>query len=209
MFDRMRALFHKNTESQEGSMYIIAGLGNPDRKYQNTRHNIGFEVIDAIAGKNQITVGERRYKAIIGKGYVGGRKVVLVKPQTYMNLSGESIRQVIDFYKVDEKSELIVIADDVSLEPGQIRIRRKGSAGGHNGLKNIILHLGHDEFCRVKMGVGEKPDGYDLADYVLGHFSDKEREIMDESITRAAEAVEVMIAEGPDAAMNQFNKKNR
>ena len=190
-------------------MYIIAGLGNPDRKYQNTRHNIGFEVIDAIAGKNQITVGERRQKAIIGKGYVGGRKVVLVKPQTYMNLSGESIRQVIDFYKVDEKSELIVIADDVSLEPGQIRIRRKGSAGGHNGLKNIILHLGHDEFCRVKMGVGEKPDGYDLADYVLGHFSDKEREIMDESIARAAEAVEVMIAEGPDAAMNQFNKKNR
>lgn len=209
MFDRMRALFHKNKESQEGSMYIIAGLGNPDRKYQNTRHNIGFEVIDAIAGKNQITVGERWHKAIIGKGYVGGRKVVLVKPQTYMNLSGESIRQVIDFYKVDEKSELIVIADDVSLEPGQIRIRKKGSAGGHNGLKNIILHLGHDEFCRVKMGVGEKPDGYDLADYVLGHFSDKEREIMDESITRAAEAVEVMIAEGPDAAMNQFNKKNR
>ena len=209
MFDRMRALFHKNTESQEGSMYIIAGLGNPDRKYQNTRHNIGFEVIDAIAGKNQITVGERRHKAIIGRGDVGGRKVVLVKPQTYMNLSGESIRQVIDFYKVDEKSELIVIADDVSLEPGQIRIRKKGSAGGHNGLKNIILHLGHDEFCRVKMGVGEKPDGYDLADYVLGHFSDKEREIMDESITRAAEAVEVMIAEGPDAAMNQFNKKNR
>ena len=209
MFDRMRALLHKNTELQEGSMYIIAGLGNPDRKYQNTRHNIGFEVIDAIAGKNQITVGERRHKAIIGKGYVGGRKVVLVKPQTYMNLSGESIRQVIDFYKVDEKSELIVIADDVSLEPGQIRIRKKGSAGGHNGLKNIILHLGHDEFCRVKMGVGEKPAGYDLADYVLGHFSDKEREIMDESITRAAEAVEVMIADGADAAMNQFNKKNR
>lgn len=209
MFDRMRVLFHKNTESQEGSMYIIAGLGNPDRKYQNTRHNIGFEVIDAIAGKNQITVDERKHKALIGKGYVGGRKVVLVKPQTYMNLSGESIRQVIDFYKVDEKSELIVISDDVSLEPGQIRIRKKGSAGGHNGLKNIILHLGHDEFCRVKMGVGEKPAGYDLADYVLGHFSDKEREIMDESITRAAEAVEVMIAEGPDAAMNQFNKKNR
>ncbi len=175
MFDRMRTLFHKNTESQEGSMYIIAGLGNPDRKYQNTRHNIGFEVIDAIAGKNQITVGERRHKAIIGRGYVGGRKAVLVKPQTYMNLSGESIRQAIDFYKVDEKSELIVIADDVSLEPGQIRIRRKGSAGGHNGLKNIILHLGHDEFCRVKM----------------------------------AESVEVMIADGADAAMNQFNKKNR
>ena len=186
-------------------MYIIAGLGNPDRKYQNTRHNIGFEVIDAVAQRNQITMGERKHKAVIGKGYVGGRKVVLVKPQTYMNLSGESI---IDFYKVDEKSELIVISDDVSLEPGQIRIRKRGSAGGHNGLKNIILYLGHDEFCRIRMGVGEKPEGYDLADYVLGHFSDKEREIMDESITRAAQAVEVMITDGPDAAMNQFNKKN-
>lgn len=135
LFDRMRTLFHKNTESQEGSMYIIAGLGNPDRKYQNTRHNIGFEVIDAIAGKNQITVGERRHKAIIGRGYVGGRKAVLVKPQTYMNLSGESIRQAIDFYKVDEKSELIVIADDVSLEPGQIRIRRKGAPAAITDLR--------------------------------------------------------------------------
>lgn len=186
-------------------MYIIAGLGNPDRKYQNTRHNIGFEVIDAIAGKNQITVGERRHKAIIGRGYVGGRKVVLVKPQTYMNLSGESIRQVIDFYKVDEKSELIVIADDVSLEPGQIRIRRKGSAGGHNGLKNIILHLGHDEFCRVKMGVGEKPDGYDLADYVLGHFSGEEEVLMREAYDRAAKAAVSVLTEGADRAMNEFN----
>ncbi len=208
MIAKIKELFHKNTELQEGGMYIIAGLGNPDRKYQNTRHNIGFEVIDEVARKNQITVGERKHKALIGRGYVGGRKVLLVKPQTYMNLSGESIRQVIDFYKADEKSELIVIADDVSLEPGQIRIRKKGSAGGHNGLKNIILHLGHDEFQRVKMGVGEKPDGYDLADYVLGHFTDKEREVMDESIARAVQAVEVMIAEGPDAAMNQFNKKN-
>lgn len=208
MFEKIKALFYKNTDLQEGSMYIIAGLGNPDRKYQNTRHNIGFEVIDAIAQKNQITVGERKHKALIGKGYVGGQKVVLVKPQTYMNLSGESIRQVIDFYKVDEKSGLVVISDDVSLEPGQIRIRKKGSAGGHNGLKNIILHLGHDEFQRIKMGVGEKPEGYDLVDYVLGHFTDREREIMDESIARAAQAVEVMITDGPDAAMNQFNKKN-
>lgn len=189
-------------------MYIIAGLGNPDRKYQNTRHNIGFEVIDAVAQKNQITMGERKHKAVIGKGYVGGRKVVLVKPQTYMNLSGESVRQVIDFYKVDEREELIVISDDVSLDVGQIRIRKKGSAGGHNGLKNIILHLGHDEFRRVKMGVGEKPEGRDLADYVLGHFSKEEREIMDESARRAADAVEVMITEGADAAMNLFNKKN-
>lgn len=189
-------------------MYVIVGLGNPDRQYQNTRHNIGFDVIDAIAEKNHITVGEKKHKAVIGKGYLGGQKVVLVKPQTYMNLSGESVRQVIDFYKVDEREELIVISDDVSLDVGQIRIRKKGSAGGHNGLKNIILHLGHDEFKRVKMGVGEKPEGRDLADYVLGHFSKEEREIMDESVRRAADAVEVMITEGADAAMNLYNKKN-
>ena len=188
-------------------MYIIVGLGNPDRQYQNTRHNIGFDVIDVIAAKNNIAVSERKHKAIIGKGFVGGQKVVLVKPQTYMNLSGESVREVIDFYKIDEKSELIVISDDVSLDVGQIRIRKKGSAGGHNGLKNIILHLGHDEFHRVKMGVGEKPEGYDLADYVLGHFPKEEREIMDESAKRAADAIEVMIMDGADAAMNLYNKK--
>ncbi len=188
-------------------MYIVVGLGNPDRKYQNTRHNIGFEVIDAIAARNQITVGERKHKALIGKGVVGGQKAVLVKPQTYMNLSGESVREVIDFYKADEKRELIVISDDISLETGQIRIRRKGSAGGHNGLKNIILCLGHDEFQRVRIGVGGKPEGSDLVAYVLGHFPTEERKVMDESAARAAEAVEMMIAEGADAAMNVYNKK--
>ena len=190
-------------------MYIIVGLGNPDRQYQNTRHNIGFDVIDVIADKNNITVKERKHKALIGKGFVGGQKVVLVKPQTYMNLSGESVREVIDFYKADEKSELIVVSDDISLDVGQIRIRKKGSAGGHNGLKNIILHLGHDEFQRVKMGVGQKPEGYDLVDYVLGHFPKEEREIMDESAKRAADAIEVMIAEGADAAMNMYNSAKR
>ena len=188
-------------------MYIIVGLGNPGRQYQNTRHNIGFDVIDAIADKNHITVGEKKHKALIGKGLVGGQKVVLVKPQTYMNLSGESVREVIDFYKVDEKNELIVILDDISLDVGQIRIRKKGSAGGHNGLKNIILHLGHDEFQRVRMGVGEKPEGYDLVDYVLGHFPKEEREIMDESAGRAVGAIEVMITDGADSAMNLYNKK--
>ena len=190
-------------------MYIIVGLGNPDRQYQNTRHNIGFDVIDVIADKNNITVKERKHKALIGKGFVGGQKAVLVKPQTYMNLSGESVREVIDFYKADEKSELIVVSDDISLDVGQIRIRKKGSAGGHNGLKNIILHLGHDEFQRVKMGVGQKPEGYDLVDYVLGHFPKEEREIMDESAKRAADAIEVMIAEGADAAMNMYNSAKR
>ncbi|MBD5514668.1 MAG: aminoacyl-tRNA hydrolase [Lachnospiraceae bacterium] len=190
-------------------MYIIVGLGNPDRQYQNTRHNIGFDVIDVIADKNNITVRERKHKALIGKGVVGGQKAVLVKPQTYMNLSGESVREVIDFYKADEKSELIVISDDISLDVGQIRIRKKGSAGGHNGLKNIILHLGHDEFQRIKMGVGQKPEGYDLVDYVLGHFPKEEREIMDESAMRAADAIAVMIAEGADAAMNLYNSAKR
>ncbi len=188
-------------------MYIIAGLGNPDRQYQNTRHNVGFDVIDVIADKYDIAMGERKHKAIIGKGYIAGQKVVLVKPQTYMNLSGESIRAVIDFYKVDEKSELIVISDDVSLDVGRIRIRKKGSAGGHNGLKNIMKHLDHDEFIRMRMGVGEKPSGYDLADYVLGHFTQKEREVMDAGIQNAAAAIEIMITQGPEAAMNLYNKK--
>ena len=188
-------------------MYIIVGLGNPGREYQNTRHNIGFDVIDTLADRNHIVMGEKKHKAVIGKGFVAGQKAVLVKPQTYMNLSGESVRDVIDFYKIDEKEELIVVSDDISLDVGQIRIRKKGSAGGHNGLKNIIQHLGHDEFQRVKMGVGEKPQGRDLADYVLGHFSKEERSIMDESSGRAAEAIEVMITEGPDKAMNLFNKK--
>lgn len=139
----------QTVQKAEVNMYIIAGLGNPDRKYVNTRHNIGFEVIDAIAEKNDIVLGEKKHKAVIGKGMVAGQKVILVKPVTYMNLSGESIRSVIDFYKADEKSELIVISDDISLDVGQIRIRKRGSAGGHNGLKNIILHLGHDSFIRV------------------------------------------------------------
>lgn len=190
-------------------MYIIAGLGNPDGKYRNTRHNIGFEVIDSIAEKNDIVLGEKKHKAVIGKGFVAGEKAVLVKPLTYMNLSGESIRSVIDFYKADEKRELIVVSDDVNLEPGQFRIRKRGSDGGHNGLKNIILHLGHDEFIRVRMGVGEKPPKMDLADYVLGHFLPEEREVMFESIRRATLAIETIIAEGADAAMNRYNVRKK
>ena len=190
-------------------MYIITGLGNPEKKYVNTRHNIGFDVIDAIAEKNDIVLGERKHKAVIGKGIVAGQKAVLVKPLTYMNLSGESVRSVIDFYKADEKNELIVISDDVSLDVGQIRIRKRGSDGGHNGLKNIIMHLGHDEFIRVRMGVGEKPPRVDLADYVLGHFSTEEREVMNESARTAALAIETAIMEGPDAAMNKYNTRKR
>lgn len=188
-------------------MYIIVGLGNPGRQYENTRHNIGFDVIETLAQQDHVAVLEKKHKAIIGKGFVSGQKCVLAKPQTFMNLSGESVRQLLDYYKVDETAELIVISDDVSLKVGQIRIRKKGSAGGHNGLKNIIAHLGHDSFVRVKMGVGEKPPGYDLADYVLGHFTSEERKVMDEAAERAAEAIRVIIAQGPDAAMNDFNGK--
>ena len=188
-------------------MYIIVGLGNPKREYDNTRHNIGFDVIDALAEDNRIGMTEKKHKAIIGKGIVGGQKVILVKPQTYMNLSGESVRELIDYYKVDETEELIVISDDISLDVGQLRIRKKGSAGGHNGLKNIIMHLGHDTFKRVKMGVGEKPKHFDLADYVLGHFSKEERVVMNESIKDACKAIEMMINDDVDGAMNIYNKK--
>ena len=188
-------------------MYIIVGLGNPTREYENTRHNIGFDTIDAIAEKYDIAVLEKKHKALIGKGFIDGQKVILAKPLTYMNLSGESVRELVDYYKIEETQELIVIFDDISLDVGQLRIRKKGSAGGHNGVKNIIKQLGHDTFMRIKMGVGEKPKGYDLADYVLGHFSEKERKIMDDSVEKAADAVKMMLFEGADAAMNVYNKK--
>ncbi len=188
-------------------MYVIAGLGNPGTKYENTRHNVGFMVIDMVAEKHHIPVTEKKHRALIGKGMIGGERALLVKPQTFMNLSGESVREIIDYYKIEEKTELIVISDDISLPPGALRIRKKGSAGGHNGLKNIILHLGHDEFRRIRLGVGDKPSGYDLADYVLGHFNEDDRALIVRSVERAAEAVEVMIAEGADKAMNQFNQK--
>lgn len=187
------------------NMFIIVGLGNPGREYQNTRHNIGFDVIDVLAEQNHIAMGEKKHKAVIGKGVIAGQKAALVKPQTYMNLSGESVADIINFYKINEKKELIVVLDDIDLDMGRIRIRKKGSAGGHNGLKNIILHLGHDEFQRVRMGVGGKPAGWDLADYVLSRYTKEEREIMDEGARRAAEAIEVMIADGADVAMNKYN----
>lgn len=188
-------------------MHIIVGLGNPTKEYKNTRHNIGFDVIDKLGEKFSISVLEKKHKALIGKGIINGQKVILAKPQTYMNLSGESVRELIDYYKIEEETELIVIYDDISLDVGQLRIRKKGSAGGHNGIKNIIQHLGHDVFLRMKMGVGEKPKGYDLADYVLGHFSKEERAVMDESILNAIKAVEFMVEEKTEEAMNLYNKK--
>ena len=188
-------------------MFIIAGLGNPTLQYRGTRHNVGFDVIDTLADKYNIAVETRKSRALIGKGIIAGQKVLLVKPQTYMNLSGESIGELVSYYKVDEEQELLVIYDDVSLDVGQLRIRRKGSAGGHNGIKDIIRHLGTDVLPRIKIGVGEKPKGYDLADYVLGHFSREEREMMEEGYQKAAEAVEMILAGELDEAMNVFNRK--
>lgn len=190
-------------------MFIIAGLGNPDKQYEGTRHNVGFDVIDRIAEKYNISVDTKKHRALIGKGVIEGQKVILAKPQTYMNLSGESIRSLLDYYKVDEEQELLVIYDDISLDVGQLRIREKGSAGGHNGIKNIISHLGGQVFPRIKVGVGEKPKGYDLADYVLGHFSKAEREIMDEGYDRAVRAAELIISGQIDEAMNEYNRKKR
>lgn len=196
-------------EKMEGEkhMYIIAGLGNPTMQYEGTRHNAGFDVIDALADKYNISVDGRKNRAYIGKGIIEGQKVLLVKPQTYMNLSGESIGGLVDYFKIDEEQDLIVIYDDISLAPGQIRIRKKGSAGGHNGIKNIIAHLGTQVFPRIKVGVGEKPKKYDLADYVLSHFTKAEREEMEEGYQKAIQAVEKILAGEMEAAMNEFNRK--
>ena len=201
LFDR----FKNQDKGQE--FFVIAGLGNPGREYAETKHNVGFCVIDRLAEKYHIDVTKFKQKALIGDGTINGKRVLLVKPQTFMNLSGESIREIIDYYKVDPQSELVVVCDDISLELGQLRIRKKGSAGGHNGLKNIIAQLGTDGFARIKMGVGNKPEGYDLADYVLGHFTGAERKIMDESIGYAVDAAVTMLEKGPDEAMNRFNGK--
>lgn len=198
----------KGRQKQEGNgqnMYVIAGLGNPKKEYDNTRHNIGFSVIDMLADKTGISVNTAKHKGLLGAGYLNGQKIILVKPLTYMNLSGECIREVLDYYKVDGSTNLIVIHDDISLEPGIIRVRKKGSAGGHNGLKNIIQHLGKDQFVRIKVGVGEKPAGYDLADYVLGHFDREEQVLMKQVSEEVCEAVQMILEKGPDAAMNVYN----
>lgn len=185
-------------------MKIIVGLGNPEKKYDGTRHNIGYAVLDRIADKYNISMDIKKHKGLCGKGIIEGEKVVLVKPMTYMNLSGECVREVADYYKAGPQ-DILVIFDDISLEPGKIRIRAKGSAGGHNGIKSIIAHLGSEQFARIKCGIGEKPKGYDLADYVLGHFSKDELEIIDSGIQRAQEACACILTQGIDAAMNKFN----
>jgi len=188
-------------------MYLIAGLGNPTDQYARTRHNIGFEVIDELADRNGISMDINKHKAVCGKGVVAGEKVILLQPQTYMNLSGESVREAVEYYKIDPTEELIVIYDDISLSVGQLRLRAKGSAGGHNGIKSILACLGTDVFKRIKVGVGDKPKGGDLADYVLGRFEGEDQVKADEGVKQAALAVECILKEGLQVAMNQFNSK--
>ena len=189
---------------EKQNMYIIAGLGNPESKYDKTRHNIGFRLIDELAARNGITFSDRKHNGLVGKGIISGEKVILLKPLTYMNLSGECVGPAADYYKV-EPENVIILFDDISLDVGRIRIRKKGSAGGHNGIKSIIAHLGSENFLRLKFGVGDKPKEMDLADYVLGRFSSQDEATVSEGIKRACEAVECMIGEGCDAAMNKYN----
>ena len=188
-------------------MFIIAGLGNPTSQYEGTRHNIGFDVMDALAEKYNISISEKKYKALCGKGVIEGEKVLLVKPQTYMNLSGESIAEILNYYKLDAEEDFLVVFDDISLAPGNIRIRKKGSAGGHNGIKNIIAMTGTQNFKRIKVGVGEKPKGWDLADYVLGRFSDEDRKKVNDAIEDAIGAVSMILRGETDQAMNCYNAK--
>ncbi len=185
-------------------MYIIAGLGNPEPKYEKTRHNIGFRMVEALAERHNISISERRHRGLAGKGRICGEKVILIKPQTYMNLSGECIRAAADFYKVGPEN-IIILFDDIILEVGKLRVRKKGSAGGHNGIRSIISMLGTEDFPRLKFGVGAKPAYMDLADYVLGRFGREDEETVAEGIKRACGAVECMLTEGFDMAMNRYN----
>lgn len=188
-------------------MFIIVGLGNPGKDYENTRHNVGFDAIDELVDKYNVPESGLQSKAKVGKGVMDGQKVLLAKPLTFMNLSGEAVRGLVDYYKVDPESELLIIYDDISLEPGNIRIRKKGSAGGHNGIKSIIQHLGTQNFQRIKIGVGEKPKNWDLADYVLSRFSKEDRATVDESLNKVVHAASLIVQGEIDEAMNLYNKK--
>lgn len=185
-------------------MKLIAGLGNPGKEYSGTRHNIGFAVIDELSREYGIDVNKGKFKGVIGEGRIGTEKVILLKPLTYMNLSGESIRAACDFYKISAE-DILIIYDDISLPVSGIRIRDKGSAGGHNGVKSIISHLGTDEFARIKVGVGGKPDGGDLVNHVLGRFSKEDAVLIDDAVKRSAKAAAAIIKNGPREAMNEYN----
>ncbi len=188
-------------------MYIIVGLGNPGIKYEMTRHNMGFLVLDNFASRHGISISTKKHKALIGTGVVAGQKVVLVKPETFMNLSGDSVASVLNFYK-EEIDNLIIVYDDVDLITGNIRLRERGSAGGHNGIKDIIAKIGTSEFKRIRAGVGLKPPFFDLADFVLSNFAKDELEQLREGVIRSSEAIDEILANGMQKAMNKCNKRD-
>lgn len=188
-------------------MYVIAGLGNPGRKYEKTRHNMGFLVLDEFADRHGIKVSKIKHKALVGEGRVGDEKVLLVKPQTYMNLSGESLREVMSYYDVPIKN-LIVVYDDLDIGAGALRIRKKGSAGSHNGMKSVIYQLQSDDFPRVRVGIGAG-SGMDWKDFVTGRVSGDEADILAKAVGRAAEALDCILEDGIDIAMNRFNTSRK
>ncbi len=200
-------LFDKfKNQEQRQEFFVVAGLGNPGREYAETKHNVGFMVIDRLAEKYNINVTKFKNKALIGDGTIGDRRVLLVKPQTFMNLSGESIREIVNFYKIPQ-DRFVVIFDDTSLPEGQIRLREKGSHGGHNGIRNIIQQMGTDVFWRIKVGIGEKPNGWDLADYVLAKFDKDALPLMETGMDKAVQAVELILSRGMQDAMNRMNQR--
>lgn len=189
-------------------MKLIIGLGNPGKEYAQTRHNVGFQAIDTLGEAYNINVNKSKFRAFFGEGTIGSNKVILIKPQTYMNLSGESVQSFISWYKIDPK-DVLIIYDDVSLDPGVLRIRERGSAGGHNGIKSIIQHFGTDEFQRIKIGIGKKPQNWDLADYVLSRFTNLEAKVIEETIKDVTGATQIIIEKGIQEAMNAYNPKAR
>lgn len=194
--------FHR---SSGGASWILVCLGNPGDQYENTRHNVGFMVADQLGERCRLPIQKLKFKALTNIFTISGEKVLVMKPVTYMNLSGEAVRPAADFYKIPPE-HIIVISDDTALDVGKLRIRKGGSAGGHNGLKSIIQHLGTDQFPRIRVGVGKKPHpDYDLADWVLGKFQGEDKKAIDAAVERCADAVECYIKEGPDRAMNKFN----
>lgn len=194
-------------EELRGNMYIIAGLGNPGRKYEKTRHNCGFEALDVLADRYRIEVSSNRFRAMTGTGVIEGQKVLLMKPQTFMNLSGEAVQAACAYYRADPAAQLIVLYDDISLNPGQIRIRVKGSAGGHNGIKNIIQMLGTDRFLRVKIGTGRQSEDYAQVDWVLGRFPAGQRAEMADAFDRAARAAAELLVQDPEKVMSTYNRR--
>jgi PTH1 family peptidyl-tRNA hydrolase len=185
-------------------MYIIVGLGNPEEEYSGTRHNMGFDVINAIAEKHKIQVNKNKFNSLYAKSNIEGQEVILVKPQTYMNLSGISVREIANFYKT-KKKEIIIIYDDMDIKQGTIKIRKQGSSGGHNGVKSVIENLGTEEIQRIRVGIGKEERKEDKIKYVLGHISKEDRRILDEGIIKARDAIEEILRNGIDKAMNKYN----